>query len=31
VLVGEAYRRRAVDFDFLLDEGVIAQEDRALF
>jgi hypothetical protein len=23
--------RRAVDFDFLLDEGVIAQEDRALF
>jgi len=31
VLVGEAYWRRAVDFDFLLDEGVIAQEDRALF
>jgi uncharacterized protein (TIGR00730 family) len=31
VLVGEAYWRRAVDFDFLLDEGVIAPEDRALF
>jgi uncharacterized protein (TIGR00730 family) len=31
VLVGEAYWRRAVDFDFLLDEGVIEQEDRALF
>jgi len=31
VLVGEAYWRRAVDFDFLLEEGVIAQEDRALF
>jgi uncharacterized protein (TIGR00730 family) len=31
VLVGEAHWRRAVDFDFLLDEGVIAQEDRALF
>jgi hypothetical protein len=31
VLVGEAFWRRAVDFDFLLDEGVIAQEDRALF
>jgi len=31
VLVGEAYWRRAVDFDFLLDEGVIAREDRALF
>ena len=31
VLVGETFWRRAVDFDFLLDEGVIAQEDRALF
>jgi len=31
VLVGEAFWRRAVDFDFLLEEGVIAQEDRALF
>jgi hypothetical protein len=31
VLVGEAYWRRAVDFDFLLDEGVIEPEDRALF
>ena len=31
VLVGEAHWRRAVDFDFMLDEGVIAQEDRALF
>jgi uncharacterized protein (TIGR00730 family) len=31
VLVGEAFWRRAVDFDFLLDEGVITQEDRALF
>jgi uncharacterized protein (TIGR00730 family) len=31
VLVGEEYWRRAVDFDFLLDEGVIEQEDRALF
>lgn len=30
-LVGEAYRRRAVDFNFRLDESVIAQEDRALF
>ena len=31
VLVGEAYWRRAVDFDFLVDEGVIDQEDRDLF
>jgi uncharacterized protein (TIGR00730 family) len=31
VLVGEAYWRRAVDFDFLLEEGVITPEDRALF
>jgi len=28
VLVGEAYWRRAVDIDFLVDEGVIASEDR---
>lgn len=31
VLAGESYWRRAVDFDFLVDEGVIAQEDRELF
>ena len=31
VLVGEDYWRRAVDFDFLLDEGVIDPEDRELF
>ncbi len=31
VLVGEAFWRRAVDFDFLVDEGVIAPEDRELF
>ena len=31
VLVGETYWRRAVDMDFLIDEGVIAQEDRELF
>jgi uncharacterized protein (TIGR00730 family) len=31
VLVGEAYWRRAVDFDFLIDEGVIEREDRDLF
>jgi uncharacterized protein (TIGR00730 family) len=31
VLVGEAFWRRAVDFAFLVDEGVIAPEDRALF
>ncbi len=31
VLVGESYWRRAVDMDFLIDEGVIAQEDRELF
>jgi uncharacterized protein (TIGR00730 family) len=31
VLVGEAYWRRAVDFDFLVDEGVIDAEDRELF
>jgi len=31
VLVGKDYWRRAVDFDFLADEGVIAREDRDLF
>src|SRR6202521_5748600 len=31
VLVGEAYWRRAVDFDFLVDEGVIDSEDPELF
>ncbi len=31
VLAGESYWRRAADFDFLADEGVIDQEDRELF
>jgi hypothetical protein len=31
VLVGEAHWRRAVDIDFLVDEGVIDFEDRELF
>jgi uncharacterized protein (TIGR00730 family) len=31
VLVGESYWRRAVDIDFLIDEGVIDREDRNLF
>ena len=31
VLVGEGYWRRAVDIDFLVDEGVIDLEDRELF
>ena len=31
VLVGESYWRRAVDLDFLVEEGVIDQEDRELF
>ena len=31
VLVGEEYWRRAVDFDFLVNEGVIEEEDRELF
>ena len=31
VLVGESYWRRAVDIDFLVDEGVIDPEDRDLF
>lgn len=31
ILVGEAYWRRVVDFEFLMDEGVIDPEDRELF
>ena len=31
ILVGEEYWRRVVDFDFLVDEGVIEREDRELF
>lgn len=31
VLVGKEYWRKAVDFDFLVDEGVIDFEDRDLF
>lgn len=31
VLVGETYWRRAVNFDFLVDEGMIAPSDAALF
>ena len=31
VLVGESYWQRAVDLDFMVDEGVIAAEDRELF
>jgi uncharacterized protein (TIGR00730 family) len=31
VLVGEEYWRRVFDVDFLVDEGVIAAEDRTLF
>jgi uncharacterized protein (TIGR00730 family) len=31
VLVGESYWRRAVDVEFLVDEGVIDPEDRELF
>jgi uncharacterized protein (TIGR00730 family) len=31
VLVGESYWREAVNLDFLVDEGVIDQEDRELF
>jgi len=31
VLVGEAYWRKAIDFDFLVTEGVIDTEDRELF
>lgn len=31
VLVGERFWRRAFDFDFLVDEGVVDPEDRELF
>ena len=31
VLVGEAFWRGAVNFDFLVEEGVIDEEDRDLF
>ncbi|NRO96948.1 cytochrome D ubiquinol oxidase subunit II [Paraburkholderia sp. NMBU_R16] len=31
VLVGEQYWRRAIDFDFLVEEGTIAASDTALF
>ena len=31
VLVGEAYWRRAIDIDFLVEEGTIAPEDQELF
>ncbi len=31
VLVGERYWRKAINFDFLVEEGVIAAEDRRLF
>jgi len=31
VLIGRKYWERAVDFDFLLDEGVIDSEDREIF
>jgi hypothetical protein len=31
VLVGERYWRRAIDFDFLVDEGTIAPNDVDLF
>ena len=31
ILVGEPFWRRAVDFDFLVKEGVIDPEDRELF
>jgi predicted Rossmann-fold nucleotide-binding protein len=31
VLVGEDYWRRAIDIDFLMDEGTIDPEDRELF
>lgn len=30
VLVGESYWRKAVDFDFLVSEGTISEEDREL-
>jgi hypothetical protein len=31
VLVGESFWRRAMDFDFLISEGMIAPQDAALF
>ena len=31
VLVGEEYWKRAINFDYLIDEGVITQHDRNLF
>lgn len=31
VLVGQAFWRRAVDFDFLAEEGVISPDDVELF
>ena len=31
ILVGEEYWRKVIDFDFLVDEGVIDFEDRELF
>ena len=31
VLVGERFWRRAIDFQFLMDEGMIGQQDLALF
>ena len=31
VLVGESYWRRAIDIDFLVDEGTVDAEDRELF
>ncbi len=31
VLVGESYWRRAIDFEFLADEGLIDPEDKELF
>ena len=31
VLVGEEFWRRAIDFEYLIDEGVIELEDRELF
>jgi uncharacterized protein (TIGR00730 family) len=31
IMVGREYWERAIDFDFLLEEGVIAREDREIF
>ncbi len=31
VLVGEEFWRQAIDIDFLVDEGLVGREDRALF